>query len=89
MTVTGPGIVYLLCMTTSVVCAGLLVRGYLRTRTRLLMWSAFAFLFLALNNTLLVTDMLLLPSVDLFVARQASGFAAVAVLLYGFIWEMD
>ena len=32
-------------------------------------------------------DVLLLPTIDLTVLRLATSLAAVAVLLYGFIWE--
>ncbi|MBC6983532.1 hypothetical protein H8B08_17435 [Caulobacter sp. 17J80-11] len=71
------------------VCAALLVRSYLRTRTRLLLWSALCFVLLALNNLFVVGDMILLPSVDLTLGRQLSALAAVCVLLYGFIWETE
>lgn len=84
---TGPAIVYLLCLVTSVVCAWLLVRSYLRTRTSLLLWSALCFVLLALNNLFVVGDMVLLPAVDLSLGRQVTALAAVCVLLVGFIWE--
>lgn len=86
---TGPAIVYVLCLLTSVACAALLVRSYRRTRSALLMWSAICFSLLALNNLFVVLDMVLLSSVDLSWPRQLSGFAAVGVLLYGFIWEVQ
>jgi len=82
-------VVYLLCLLTSALCAGLLVRSYLRSKARLLMWSAACFVLLALNNFLLVLDLLVLPTVDLAVLRLLSSLAAVATLLYGFIWETD
>ena len=87
MNFTGPAIVYVLCLATSVVCAGLLVRSYLRTRSSLLLWSALCFVLLALNNLFVVGDMILLPSMDLTLGRQITALAAVCVLLYGFIWE--
>ena len=43
-------IVYLLCFVTSLACAWLLGRSFLRNGTRLLLWSAICFGFLALNN---------------------------------------
>ena len=89
MTLTGPTIVYLLCLLTSVGCAVLLQRAWRRTRTRLLLWSSAAFALLALNNLFVVTDLLLVPEVNLISLRHASALAAVAVLLYGFIWEVD
>lgn len=87
---TGPQVVYLLCVVTSVLCAGLLVRAYLRTRTRLLLWSAVAFVFLALNNTLVFFDLVVVgPTVDLLPYRYAAALAAACVLIYGFIWEAE
>jgi len=85
----GATAVYLLCLLTSLTCAVLLVRSYLRTRTRLLLWSAACFVLLALNNLLLVTDLLLIPDVDLSLARKLTLLAAVGVLLVGFIWEAE
>ena len=79
--------VYILCAVTSLACAGLLVRGYSRSRSRLLLWSSLCFAGLALNNVLLVVDLSLLPDVDLSLARDLSGLAAVLVLLFGLIWE--
>jgi hypothetical protein len=85
----GPATVYLLCLLTSVACAWLLMRSYARNRTRLLLWSAACFLLLALNNLMIVIDLLVVKSVDLTLVRQLFSFAAVLVLLYGFIFEVD
>lgn len=80
--------VYSLCLATSLLCAVLLVRAYLSSRTRLLLWSSICFVLLAANNLLVVIDMVLLPTtIDLILARQAVALAAVGALLYGFIWE--
>ena len=43
---------------------------------------------LALNNLVVAVDILLLPTIDLTTLRLATSLAAVAVLLYGFIWEV-
>ena len=83
-----PG-VYVLCVLTSFAAMLLLLRSYLQNRTRLLLWSALCFVFLALNNLLLLVDVLLLPNVDLMPLRQLSSMLAVGILLYGFIWEVD
>ena len=80
---------YLLCLVTSVLCGALLVRSYVRTRTRLLLWSAACFVLLAVNNLLVVIDLLVLPDIDLRPARTAAGLLAVSTLLFGFIWELD
>lgn len=80
-------IIYLLCVATSVLCAYLLARAYRRSRTKLLIWSALCFALLAVNNLVVAADVLLLPTIDLTVLRLATSLAAVAVLLFGFIWE--
>ncbi|MCC7346841.1 MAG: hypothetical protein IT538_05525 [Variibacter sp.] len=83
-----PAVVYLLCAATSVCCLVLLTRSYLRTRSRLLLWSALAFVGFAANNLLVFVDLVLLPvTVDLLPLRNLTSVAAVLVLLYGFIWE--
>lgn len=89
MSGVGPGIVYVLCLITSVICAALLVRAWTKTKTRFLMWCAVAFSLLALNNLFVVADMIVFPDIEFWVARQAAAFAAVAVLLYAFVWEID
>jgi len=82
-------IVYLLCLVTSTVCAALLVRAFVRTRSRLLLWSALCFVMLAVNNLLVVADLLLLPQVDLRLFRNAATLIGLAFLLYGFVWEVE
>ncbi|MDE2183819.1 MAG: hypothetical protein KGJ78_12445 [Alphaproteobacteria bacterium] len=82
-------LIYLLCLLTSVVCAYLLIRSYGRYRTGILLWSAACFALLALNNLLMVIDIIVLPQVDLSLARTCCAVAAVGTLLYGFIWELD
>ena len=84
-----PTIVYLLCFVTSSACALLLAVGYRRSGARLLMWSALCFLLLALNNLLVIADLLLFPHIDFRLWRHLSSFAAIAVLLFGFIWNLD
>ncbi|KQW78752.1 DUF5985 family protein [Brevundimonas sp. Root1279] len=85
----GPAVVYGLCLLTSAACAALLVRSWLKSRQRLLMWSAACFILLALNNLMVVLDMVVFPDVYLSPARQVTALAAVSVLIYGFIWEVD
>ena len=81
--------VYLLCFATSLACSWLLVRSYLRNRTRLLLWTATCFVFLALNNFFVVADLVLLPDIDFRLARHLANLTGLATLLYGFIWELD
>ena len=84
---TFPTLVYALCFLTSGLCASLLLRAYRRTGARLVFWSAVSFSFLALNNFLVLCDLVWFPNVDLVAYRHAAAIAAVAVLLYAFIWE--
>jgi hypothetical protein len=85
-----PAVVYGLCLLASLLCTGLLTRAWLTARTRLLLWTAVSFGFLALNNLLLVVDLVLLPvETHLWWPRQAALAAAVGVLVYAFIWEVD
>jgi hypothetical protein len=82
-------VVYLLCFLSSALCGYLLVSGYLRRRERLLMWSATCFCLLAANNLLVFIDIILLPGIDLTLMRSLIALAAIGVLIYGFIWELD
>ena len=84
-----PAAVYLLCFLTSAACALLLARSYRRTGARLLFWSGLCFLFLAANNLVVIFDLLLLPDVDFRLARYLLALAALAVLLFGFIWDLE
>ena len=84
-----PTLVYLLCFLTSVICAWLLGRSYGRTGARMLLWSAICFVFLALANLFVVFDMLVFPDVNLRPVRLWLSLAAVAVLLFGFIWDQE
>lgn len=84
-----PTIVYLLCLLTSIACAILLWRSFVRSRAGILAWSAACFALLAANNLAMVLDILILPDVDLSLVRTCCSLAAVATLLYGFIWELD
>jgi hypothetical protein len=79
--------VYVLCLITSVLCAVLLLRAYLRNRTSLLMWSSLCFVGLAINNVLLLIDLVVVPSVDLQLVRTGSGVAALLPLAFGLVWE--
>lgn len=89
MSAAFPTAVYLLCFATSSACAFLLARSYARTGSRLLLWSALCFVLLAGNNLLVVVDLLVLPDVNLTVVRLGFSAAALAVLLFGFIWDLE
>ena len=81
--------VYLLCFIGSALCAYLLVTAFRRSSEKLLLWSAICFCLLAVNNLLVCLDILVLRDLDLTALRSLTSLAAVAVLLYGFVWEIE
>ena len=84
-----PVVVYVLCLLTSGACAWLLGRSYRRSGVRLLLWSAICFAFLAANNLVLVLDLVVWPEpeVDFRLPRIVLALAAVASLIWGFVWD--
>jgi hypothetical protein len=84
-----PAIVYVLCFLSSAACAALLGRGYAHTGNRLLLWSSICFSFLALNNLVVIFDLVVWPERDLRLLRLIFAFAAVVSLIWGFIWEVE
>lgn len=80
-------VVYVLCAATSGLCAVLLLRGYARSRARLLFWSGLCFAGLALNNLLLIVDVRIVPTVDLSVWRTIPALVGISLLIYGLVWE--
>jgi hypothetical protein len=84
-----PTIVYVLCFLTSTACAWLLGRSFGRTGNRLLLWSSICFVFLALNNLIVIFDLVIWPEKDFRLARLALAFAAVVSLIWGFVWEVE
>jgi hypothetical protein len=84
-----PAVVYVLCFITSAACAWLLGRSYARSRARLLLWSSACFVLLAGNNLMLVLDLLVFTDVNLRIGRLLLSLAAVSVLLFGFVWDLE
>jgi membrane-anchored protein YejM (alkaline phosphatase superfamily) len=82
-----PKLIYGLCMLTSFACMFLLLRGFLRTRVRLLLWSGLCFAGLTLNNILLLVDREIFPGYDLSTWRLIAALAALLPLLYGMVLE--
>jgi hypothetical protein len=78
---------YVLCAATSLLCGVLLLRGYLRTRTRMLLWSTLCFFGLFVNNVLLFVDIVILPDVDLRIVRSGTALVAMLLLVVGLILE--
>jgi hypothetical protein len=80
-------LVYLSGAVTTSLCAVLLLLGYRRSRTRLLLWSGLCFAVLALSNTIVFFDRVIVPEVDLYLWRIGSAVVAMTLLLFGLIWE--
>lgn len=57
--------IYVLCLITSAGCTWLLLKGYRRTLTRLLLWTALCFAFLSLNSLVVLFDLVVFPQWDL------------------------
>jgi hypothetical protein len=71
-----------------VACTALLLRGYARSRVRLLLWSALCFAGLAMNNVLLFADLVLFPTaLDLSIARSLTALGAMTLLVVGLVAE--
>lgn len=82
------GGVYILCALTAAACSALLFRGYLRSRSRLLLWCGLFFGTLALENAMLFVDFVVVPDTDLSLLRRTIPLVGVGLLLYGLIWEI-
>lgn len=80
-------LVYMLGTLVTLACGILLLRGYIRGRKRLLLWSGLCFLALAVSNLLVFVDLVILPDVDLYRWRLLSAAIAMLLLLFGLIWE--
>jgi hypothetical protein len=81
--------IYTLCAVTAFACAFLLLRGYVRTRFRLLLWSGLCFGGLSINNVILILDRYVFVAADLSPVRQAVAFVSVALLVVGLVMESD
>ena len=83
-------LVYVLCTLMSLACAGLLLRGYRKDHSQLLLWSSLCFVALAVNNAVLFVDMIVLPDIDFGGQLWRNAISAIAgsLLLFGLIWEL-
>lgn len=84
-------LVYITCTILSIVCAFMLLRGYRRNPSHLLLWSSACFGILAINNVILFVDVLVLPDVEFggLIMRNVTGALAGSLLLFGLVWEMS
>jgi hypothetical protein len=79
--------VYILGTVLALSCGILLMRGYIRGRQRLLLWSSLCFFGLSASNLLVFLDLVLFPTRDLYFWRLAAAAISMLLLLYGLIWE--
>lgn len=80
-------LIYALCALTSAAAAWLLLRSYLRTRFRLLLWSGLCFAGLAANNALLLLDKLVFTAADLSTPRLVLALSSVLLLVVGLVLD--
>jgi hypothetical protein len=83
-----PALFIVTCLTT-LLCAILLFRAYNNVRRRLLLWSGLCFVGLTVSNLLVIADLVLFPKTDFYSYRLGSTAIAMALLLYGLIWESE
>jgi hypothetical protein len=83
------GLVYLLGALVTALCAVLLLRGYARSRSRLLLWSGLCFIGLTLSNGLLFVDLRVFSEIDLYMWRLGTAAAAMLLLVYGLVFESE
>jgi hypothetical protein len=70
-------------------CAVLLLRAYGSARKRLLLWAGLCFAGLAASNALVVTDLFIVPEINLYRGRLAVAAVAMLLLVYGLVFESD
>jgi hypothetical protein len=83
-----PEVVYISAALLSFACSVLLFRGYTRNGVRLLFWSALCFVALAVNNTLLFLDLVVVgPNIDLSLIRGLAGLVGLSLLVHALVAE--
>lgn len=80
-------LIYALCAVTSSVCAILLLRSYLSSRYRLLLWAGLCFVGVTANNILVIIDKVVYPHESFLTLRLAVALLALLFLLYGLIFD--
>ncbi|GFE83557.1 hypothetical protein GCM10011487_55570 [Steroidobacter agaridevorans] len=83
-------LVYLLGALVTLTSAVLLLRGFARSRSRLLLWSGLCFAGLTVSNVLLFVDLVLLGAdQSLYMWRLSTAAAAMLLLVYGLVFESE
>jgi hypothetical protein len=82
--------VYISCALLSILSAVMLYRRYRQSPASLLLWSSLAFLAMAINNIILVVDLVVFPSLDMSgpLLRNVFGAVSGSLLLFGLIGEL-
>jgi hypothetical protein len=82
-----PGLVYILCVITSLASAFLLLRAARRGKGLLLWTSSLCFLGMAANNIMLFVTANTGPEIQLEIPANITALASALVLLVGLIWD--
>jgi hypothetical protein len=77
----------MLCAVAAFLCAWLLFKAYRESRARLLFWSGTCFAFLAASNVVLVLDLFVFTTYDLFLVRNLTSLTAIGAMLVGLVWD--
>lgn len=83
------GIVYIFGAVICFGCALLLVRGYMRSRMRLLLWSSVFFFALTADNIIVFFDLIVFPDVKFGFFRNLFTLCGLLLLIYGLIYESE
>lgn len=83
------GVVYIFAAITCLGCALLLVRGYMRSKMRLLFWSSFFFFALTVDNVIVFLDLVVFPQVNFSFFRNSFTLGGLFLLIYGLIYESE
>lgn len=78
---------YILNTLTTLLCAILLLRAWSRVRRKMLLWAGLCFAGLSVSYGLKFADLVVFLDTDLYTWRLATAALALALLLYGLIWE--
>lgn len=83
-------IIFGLCAVMSILCATMLFRGYRREGSHILLWSTLSFGVLALTNTILFVDVVVIPEVEFHgpIWRNLLTAISASLLVFGFVWEL-
>jgi hypothetical protein len=81
--------IYGLCACTALAAATLLLRAFIHSRFRLLLWSGLCFVGLTATNVLLVLDKVVFTEVDLTPWRLLIGLISALLLVGGLILESE